>query len=160
MRRQGRVREVDEHALAVAQRRDPDQSPTGLAVSSCVAEEPPDVLVSQLDLDRDGTASALENLNRYFVRLLRQRLGNVLHRRAVVDAGSARSRPVPPESAAAAPKVTPWGSTSLHVAQGFPPASTGCAPPRSAARPAAATSLLFPRRSWPAPVRSSGHSTR
>src|SRR6185437_13162626 len=98
---------------------------------------------------------ALEGFDRDVLGLLGKRLGDVLHERAVVDARPIRGWTVAPKSAAAiepaaassAPKVTPWWTTSLHVAQEFPPASASCARPRSAGRPAAATSSLCRRRS-------------
>src|SRR6266446_1386207 len=152
MRRRKRVGKIDEYPLAVAQRGDTDQGPDSFDVSPGFADEPSDVLVGELDLDGHRPAAALEGLDRYLVRLLGQGLRDVLHHRAVIDARSTRRRPVAPETAASAidasaPKVTPWGLASLHVAQGFPPASTSCAPLRWAGRPAAATSSLCPRRS-------------
>src|SRR5438034_10264842 len=140
--RRGRKRwvgQVDEHTLPVAKRSDPHQGPDGFDVATGFADESADVLVGQLDFDRHRSAAALERLDQHFLWLLGQPLGHVLDQRAVVDSRSAWRRPVAPETAAAAietaaPKVTPRGSASLLVAQGFPPASTGCAPPRSEER--------------------------
>src|SRR5690348_5851895 len=169
------VRQVDEHTLVVARARNADQRADCLDVAAGFADEAADVVVGELHLDGNGAAATLERLDQNFLRLLGQRLRDILDERAIVDAGAAWRRPVAAKPAAAVeaaaattatveaaarPKVTPRGSTSLLFAQGFPPASTGCVQPRSAVRPAAATSSLCPRRSWPGPVRSSGRSTQ
>src|SRR5689334_18168050 len=121
----GGVREVDENTPTVARRRDADQRPDRLDVAPGLADEPADVLVRQLHLDGHGPSSTLERFDRDLIGLLGQRLGHVFHEGAVIDAGSARRRPVaakaaasveptaaapvePATAAAAAPKVTPW----------------------------------------------------
>src|SRR5258707_15433244 len=116
---QRRVRQVDEHALAVPRRSDPDERPDGFDVAAGLADEAADVVVGELHLDGDGAAAPLEGLDRDFLGLLRERLGHVLDQRPIVDSWSARRRPVAAKTAAAietsAPKVTPWGSALLCV---------------------------------------------
>src|SRR5713226_447983 len=128
---QRRIGEVDEHPLAIAQRRDANESPDRLDVAAGLANETPDVSVGELDFDGHGSTSALKLLHQHLFRLLGQRLGHVLDQRPIVDANPCRPRRTfTPEAsvvaaAAAPPLVTPYRSTSLHVAQESPPASTG-----------------------------------
>src|SRR6202035_2315321 len=111
------------------QRRPPPERADRLDVPAGLADEPPDIRVRELDLDRDGAAAALERLHEHFLRLLSQRLGHVLDQRPVVDARAARPvtsvAAVVATTGAASTAVTPGRSTSasLRFAQGLPPAS-------------------------------------
>src|SRR5207245_592366 len=89
----GWIGQVNEHPLAVAQRGDPDECPHRLDVAPRLADETPDVAVSELDLDGHGPTSAFKRLHLHLVRLLGERLGYLFDQRAVVDC---RPRPPPP----------------------------------------------------------------
>src|SRR5712692_5420998 len=162
---QRRIGEVDEHPLAIAQRRDTDEGPDRLDVAPGLAYETPDVSIGELDFDGHRSTSPLNRLHKPLFRLLGQRPTYVLDQRPIVDANPRRPRRAfTPEAsvvaAAAAPLVTPYRSTSLHVAQESPPASTGSSRLRSAERPAGASAPLCRRRSSPLPGQSSDRSTR
>src|SRR2546430_8653557 len=90
------IGEVDEHPLAVAQRRDPHQGPDRFDVASGLADEPAYLLVGQLDLDRDGTTATLERLDQYLLRFLGPRLGPAFDHRSSVDSAPATRRPAAP----------------------------------------------------------------
>src|ERR1700736_803420 len=86
--RQGRIGQVDEHTLAVAQRRDAHQRANGFDVASCLADEAADIGIRELDLDGDGSTASLECLHGHLLRLVGQRPGYILHQRAVVNTGT------------------------------------------------------------------------
>src|SRR5260370_28115464 len=101
----------------VARRRDANQRPDRFDVASCLADEPADVAVRKLHLDRDGAAAPLECFHHHFLRLLGERARYVLNHRALVHTRPPRAgRTFPPSSAVAAapPLATPHpSSTSL-----------------------------------------------
>src|SRR5258707_5359274 len=86
------IREVDEHALAIAQRRDANERPDRLDVAPGLADETTDVSVGELDFDGHRSTSALKRLHQHLVRLLGQRLRYVLDQRPIVDANPRRPR--------------------------------------------------------------------
>jgi hypothetical protein len=86
------IREVDEHPLAIAQRRHADEGPDRLDVASGLADETADVSVGELDFDGHGSTSALKRFHLHLFRLLGQRTSYILDQRPIVDANPRRPR--------------------------------------------------------------------
>jgi hypothetical protein len=64
--------QVDEHTLSVTKRRHADERPHGFDVAARLADEPADIAVRQLHLDRYGSAATLGGLDDDLVRLVGQ----------------------------------------------------------------------------------------
>src|ERR1700682_3102046 len=142
MWRHCRIGEVDENPLAVTKRCHPHQRADGLDVAARLADEAAHVGVGQLDLDRDGPGAPLKGFHKDLLRFLGQGFRHVLdeclvvHTRTGWTFGTITPETTAVETASTAAKITPCRSTSLRVAQGSPPASTGSARLRWAGRPA------------------------
>jgi hypothetical protein len=63
---------VDEHTLPVAKRRHANQRAHCFDVATGFADEPADVAVRKLHLDSDGSTTALNRFDDYFIGLFRE----------------------------------------------------------------------------------------
>jgi hypothetical protein len=72
------VGEIDKYPLAVAQRRDPDESANRFDVATGFTDETPDIGVGKLDLDRHRAGATVKRLHQNLFRLLCQSLSDEL----------------------------------------------------------------------------------
>jgi hypothetical protein len=64
--------EVDENTLAIAQRCHANERPHCFDIAARFADEPADVAVRELHLDRDGSTTTLDRFDDHLVGLLRE----------------------------------------------------------------------------------------